>query len=457
MVYFGRGMWSELLSLPPGPPLKRGNSMQSKKPCSIAKIVFASFVTFSLVLVVVPSQSQAQTFKVLHTFRGAPADGEGPFGGLIRDSAGNLYGTTTSGGRGKCKSGCGTAFKLDKTGKVIWLHSFGGKDGREPLAGLFRDNAGSLYGTTVEGGAHCYGSGFPGCGTVFELSKTGKETLLYSFAGVPDAYFPEALLVGDAARNLYGTTFSGGAFDNAGTVFKVDSRGHETVLYSFCSLSNCADGNSPYPGVIRDAAGNLYGVTSGGGNYGAGAVFELGATGSETVLYSFAGGSDGADPFSVLVADESGNLYGTTRHGGNGECGGSGCGVIFELSPNSDGSWTESVLYAFCSLSGCADGEEPIAGPLVRDAAGNLYGTTFFGGAHQSCDEGAETCGVVFKLDIHGRETVLHSFTGGKDGAYPWAGLTMGSAGSLYGVATGGGDTACYPPNGCGVVFKITP
>jgi uncharacterized repeat protein (TIGR03803 family) len=423
--------------------------MQSKRPYSTARIIFAILITLLLASAIGSTRAQAQTFKVLHTFHGAPKDGEGPFGGLIRDSAGNLYGTAASGGTGKCKSGCGTAFKLDKTGKLIWQHSFGGKNGREPLAGLFRDNAGNLYGTTADGGAHCYGMGFPSCGTVFELTGTGKETFLYSFAGAPDGWSPEALLVGDAAGNFYGTTYLGGTHE-AGTVFKVDAEGKESVLYSFCSQTGCSDGQYPYVGVILDATGNLYGVTTSGGAFGAGEVFELDTAGGETVLYSFRGGSDGAGPSSVLVADAAGNLYGTTQEGGNDGCReGAGCGVVFELSPHSGGGWTESVLYVFCSLSDCADGEDPIAGPLVRDAAGNLYGTTYFGGDDDD--------GVVFKLDTTGKESVLHSFTGGRDGAAPWSGLTMGSAGSLYGVATGGGDTKCFPPSGCGVVFKITP
>ncbi len=429
--------------------------MQCKKPRPAANAVLAVFTTFLLVLAITTQPARAQKFKVLHTFHGSPADGDGPLGALIRDSAGNFYGTTAQGGTGKCNGGCGTAFKLDENGKLVWLHSFSGKNGQYPYAGLLRDSAGNLYGTTVEGGTRCYGMGFPGCGTVFKLNKTGKETLLYSFAGIPDAYFPEALLVGDAAGDLYGTTYSGGTSDNAGTVFKVDRKGNETVLYSFCSLSNCADGNTPYPSVIRDSAGDLYGVTGAGGAYGAGVVYELDSADRETVLYNFTGGSDGGGPDSVLVADPSGNLYGTTTGGGNGECGGSGCGVVFELSPHSDGSWTESVLYVFCSLSNCTDGEEPIAGPLVRDAAGNLYGTTYFGGSYRNCN--GDGCGVVFKVDINGKETVLHSFTGGKDGANPWAGLTMDSADILYGVAGEGGDTKCYAPHGCGVVFKITP
>jgi uncharacterized repeat protein (TIGR03803 family) len=421
--------------------------MHSKKLCSMPRIVFAIFATF-LLASLAPAQTRATKFKVLHTFHGSPADGEGPLGVLVRDSAGNFYGTTAQGGTGSCNGGCGTAFKLAKTGKLIWLHSFNGKNGRYPYAGLFRDKAGNLYGTTVEGGdMTCFSLG---CGTVFKLNGSGKETLLYSFTGDPDGFFPEALLVGDSAGNLYGTTYLGGASGGYGTVFKVGPKGSETILHGFAGPPDGGgDGAAPYASVIRDAAGNLYGVTAAGGAHCCGTVYEIDAAGEEVLLYSFAGEADGGGPASVLVADEKGNLYGTTKGGGNGECGGSGCGVVFELSPQSDGSWTETTLYTFCSLSGCADGEEPIAGPLARDAAGNLYGTTFFGGT--------EGDGIVFKLDSSGKETILHSFTGGKDGANPWAGLTMDNAGNLYGVAGVGGDTSCYAPHGCGVVFKITP
>jgi uncharacterized repeat protein (TIGR03803 family) len=423
--------------------------MPKKETCT-ANSVFVIFFGFLLLSVIAIQPAQGRKFKVLHTFHGAPADGEGPFGVLILDTTGNIYGTTSGGGTGKCNSGCGTAFKLDKAGKLVWMHSFGGKNGRYPLAGLFRDKAGNLNGTTVEGGAHCYGMGFPGCGAVYQLDKAGKETLLYSFAGIPDGWNPEALLVGDSEGNLYGTTYEGGTFSNAGTVFKVDKSGSETVLHNFCSEKNCADGNTPYPSVIRDAAGNLYGVTIGGGTNGAGVVYELDSTGKESVLYSFSGGSDGGGPDSVLVADPAGNLYGTTQGGGNLACGcGNGSGVVSAVLRQTNGSWTGTTLYTFCSLSNCTDGERPIAGPLFRDRAGNLYGTTFFGGGNDA--------GVVFKLDKSGKETVLHSFTGGKDGAFPWAGLTMDNAGNLYGVATGGGDTTCFPPSGCGVVFKIIP
>jgi uncharacterized repeat protein (TIGR03803 family) len=319
---------------------------------------------------------------------------------------------------------------------------------------LMHDKAGNLYGTTVLGGdTKCYQYG---CGTVYKLDKTGRETLLHKFHVSPDGELPEALLVEDVTGNLYGTTTAGGNL-SSGVVFKVDQAGKETVLYSFCSETNCTDGDGAGSGVIIDEASNLYGVTGGGGNFGAGVVYELDKAGKETVLYSFTGGSDGGFPVSVLLADHTGNLYGTTQDGGNGECGGTGCGVVFELSPHSGGNWTESVLYVFCSLSNCADGQRPIAGPLVRDAAGNLYGTTFFGGAHRNCN--GVGCGTVFKLDPSGKETVLHSFTNGADGAGPWAGLVMDSAGSLYGMTEFGGEPKCIIEGfgGCGVVFKITP
>jgi len=373
---------------------------------------------------------------------------------VVRDNAGNLYGTTGVGGSGNCSggTGCGTAFKLDKTGKQIWLHKFNGRDGAIPYAGLLRGAAGNLFGTTLEGGdLNCTPP--YGCGTAFKLDKTGQnESVLHKFTGSPDGWNPEALLVGDEDGNVYGTTYEGGA-DNWGTVFKVGPAGRETILHTFNGPPEGGDGAGPYASVIRDDVGNLYGVTFAGGAYGAGAVYEVTRGGEEMLLYSFSG-ADGAQPDSVLLLDSSGNLYGTTENGGNDQCGGTGCGVVFRLSPQAGGGWTESVLYAFCSLTGCTDGESPLAGPLVMDAAGNLYGTTIFGGAHRNCN--GDGCGVVFKLDPGGNETVLHSFTGSTDGALPWAGVVRDAAGNLYGTTLNGGDLKCLPKyGGCGVVFKI--
>jgi uncharacterized repeat protein (TIGR03803 family) len=289
--------------------------MRSKKPFSAGKPIFVIFITFLLASAIAPAQAQAQSqkFKVLHTFHGK--DGGSPMGVLVLDAAGNIYGTTIGGGTGKCnKMGCGTAFELNKSGGQIWLHSFGGANGYNPDAGLLRDAAGNLYGTTDVGGKiskKCGGVQEGGCGVVFKLDKTGAETFLYKFKGAPDGSCPESLLVADKAGNLYGTTYMGGS-SLAGTVFKVDTKGNETILYSFCSQTGCSDGQYPYPGVILDPAGNLYGVTTSGGSIGAGEVFELDTAGNITVLYSFSGGSDGSGPSSVLVFDAAGNLYGTT-------------------------------------------------------------------------------------------------------------------------------------------------
>jgi uncharacterized repeat protein (TIGR03803 family) len=422
--------------------------MPSKKPFSAGKSVFAVFITL-LLASVVPIEAQAQKFKVLHTFHGAPSDGSAPLGVLVRDGAGNFYGTASSGGRGRgfCTNygGCGTVFKLDKAGKNVWLHSFTFPKGWSPEAGVLRDKTGKLYGTTYAGGdTSCDPIG---CGTVFKLDGSGKETVLYKFTGNPDGWFPgHPLLVEDGSGNLYGTTGNGGDY-GAGAVFKVDKTGKETVLYSFTGSS---DGCGP-SGVLLDSVGNLYGVAFQGGiafcNSGYGVVFELNTAGNFTVLHTYDSGTDGANPNSALVFDSKGNLYGTTQNGGSGECGGTGCGAVFELSPQSGGGWSESVLYAFCHLSGCADGERPIEGPLAIDSAGNLYGTTFFGGTTDD--------GVVFKLDASGSETVLHSFTGRADGAFPWAGVILDRAGNLYGVASGGGDPKCH--QGCGTLFKISP
>jgi uncharacterized repeat protein (TIGR03803 family) len=426
--------------------------MRSKKPFSAGKPVFVIFVTFLLASIAVPSPLQAQKFTVLHTFKGG--DGAAPVGQLVRDKAGNLYGTTVIGGTGKCQLGCGTAFKMNRSGEMIWVHSFNGANGEQPEAGLLRDAAGDLFGTTVDGGdLKC----IPpyGCGTVFKLDATGKETVLHKFTGQPGGYGPESLLARDPEGNLYGTTYIGGE-KGYGTVFKLDTAGKKTILYSFTGGS---DGCFPYPGVILDSVGNLYGVTliggAGFGNSGYGVVFELDAKGNETVLHAF-GGGDGANPDSVLLFDPQGNLYGTTANGGTSEVCDGGCGTVFQLSPQ-NGSWSETVLYSFCSLSDCTDGLVPAVGPLVRDAAGNLYGTTDFGGTYRNCN--GEGCGVVFKLDAVGKETVLHNFTGGTDGAGPYAGLTTDSTGNLYGSVLQGGDLKCKVGNGrgCGTIFRIAP
>ena len=387
----------------------------------------------------------APTYIVLHTFVGSPADGAVPYAGLTPDGAGNLYGTTFYGGA----HNDGVVFKLSPTGTETILHSFTGypNDGGVPWAGLIRDAAGNLYGTTRQGGARC---GTFGCGTVFKLSPTGTEKVLYSFSGGRDGGNPVAGLVRDTAGNLYGATNGGGATSTCnapygcGVVFKLSPTGAETVLHRF----NGADGASPYAGfLVLDTAGNLYGTTNAGGAHNQGVVFKLSPTGSETVLHSFTGGADGGGPRAGLLRDAARNLYGTTLNGGtsvNGPCAG-GCGVVFKLSP-CDSGYDFSVVYTF---PGGAEGGNPEAG-LIQDPVGNLYGTT---------GSLAPGYNVVFKLSPAGTETVLYSFVGGADGGTPYAGLVRDSAGNLYGTTVDGGDTsgACGQGGGCGVVFRLGP
>ncbi len=403
-----------------------------KRP--LGKIAAAFFVLVLATSAATPAH--AQTFKVLYNFKGAP-DGANPIAALIMDAAGNLYGTTLNGGSPTCSPGggpvgCGTVFRLDPSGNETVLHSFTGPpDGIEPWAGLLMDAAGNLYGTTLIGGS---ASGFP-YGTVFKLDLVGNETVLHNFPNSPgDGKFPEAALAMDPAGNLYGTTFFGGA-SNSGTLFKLDTSDNETVLHNFPSAPG--DGSYPIAALIRDAAGNRYGTTYAGGSLactalpgfaGCGTVFRLDASGNETVLYSFAGGNDGAGPEAPLIMDTAGNLYGTSALGGS-----FGKGIVFKLDP----SGHETVVHTFTG----SDGANPFAG-LIMDAAGNLYGTTTAGGPFGR--------GTVFKLDPSGNVTVLHAFTGGSDGSDSHAALIMDAAGNLYGTTDGGGTS------GFGTVFKLT-
>jgi uncharacterized repeat protein (TIGR03803 family) len=404
-----------------------------------AKEAWITAIAFAVVLVVGAFATQparaANKEKVLYRFKGG-TDGKYPYGSLAQDAKGNLYGTTYFGGA----SGAGTLFRLGKTGKLKVLHSFtGGKDGGYPVAGVIMDAAGNLYGTTLQGGAF-------GAGTVFKADTSGHETVLYAFTGLYDGAFPYAGLTMDAAGNLYGTTASGGFPPYTGLVFKLDTSGQETVLYYFM---NRGDGDYPLAGVIMDANGNVYGTTYYGGASGAGTVFKLDTTGAETVLYSFTGGADGSNPVAGVIMDTEGNLYGTTEFGGGSpNCGPLGCGVAFKL----DTANKETVLHTFGNGGG-GEGANPTAG-LVLDAKGDLYGTTEYGGG------GSNGAGMVFKLDKTGKETKLEVFTGGKDGGFPYAGLIRDKAGNLYGTGQLGGNlTNCSSniSNGCGVVFEITP
>jgi uncharacterized repeat protein (TIGR03803 family) len=390
----------------------------------------------------------ASKYKVLHKFTGG-ADGSNPyFAGLIFDANRNLYGTTAFGGT----SGDGTVFKLKPNSDGSWtesvLYSFsGGTDGIWPYASLTFDVHGNLYGTTTGGGSGRCGGG---CGTVFKLKPNSDgswtEKVLYSFHRGADGAGPGASLIFDAAGNLYGTTAGGGSrkcYGGCGTVFRLkpnsDGSWTEKVLYKFTGGPWAAPLDAS---LIFDAAGNLYGATPAGEYGGAGTVFKLtpNSDGSwtESVLYSFTGGADGWNPTAGLIFDAAGNLYGTTTDGGAYHY-----GTVFELMPNSDGSWRENVLHHFKN--------HPAAGPwagVTFDAAGNLYGTTYKGGPVDG--------GVVFKLTPHSggswRYSVLHTFLG-KAAANPYAGVVLDNAGNLFGTTRQcGSDQECQ-----GVVFEITP
>ncbi len=399
-------------------------------------------VALALAIMLVPAvlatgsaQAQTYTYSVLYSFTGSP-DGAFPVG--ASDSRGTLYGTTYYGGA----SNNGTVAKLDRTGKETVLYSFTGTngDGAGPFAGLVRDAERTLYGTTYYGGDVACDPPY-GCGTVFKLDTAGKETVLHSFAGSPqDGSFSESGLVRDAQGNLYGTTPEGGAYGN-GTVFKVDTTDKYSVLYSF---SGGADGGNPTAVLVLDQQGNLYGTTRGGGAYGNGTVFKwYVSTLNESVLYNFTGGADGSSPRGSLVLAH-GNLFGHTKSGGA-----YNYGTVFKLDVSTH---SETVLHSF---AGGADGNWP--GDIVLDAQGNLYGTTQLGG-DPTCNA-PKGCGTAFKLDATGVMTVLHSFTGtAGDGETP-GGLIQDAQGNLYGGTAAGGDPACTVVSGtegCGTLFKLT-
>jgi uncharacterized repeat protein (TIGR03803 family) len=410
------------------------------------------------VVLMLPAGAMAANYKVLHQFKGR--DGANPGAGFIFDGAGNLYGTTSFGGafRG------GTVFELTPNSNGSWkeslLYSFCSlkhcADGYAPFAELVFDRAGNLYGTTRWGGTNCIH-----CGTVFSLTPSAggswTERVLHSFNG-NDGTEPDAKLIFDAeGRNLYGTTSSGGSTGNCklffgcGEVFELapnsDGTWTENVLYLFCSLANCADGSSPFVGLTIDAAGNLYGTTQNGGTNDNGVAFKLAPSWTESVLHSFTGGPDGGYPDAILVFDTQGNLYGTTFYGGAiTECSSRGCGVVFKLAPQSDGTWTESVPHIFQ--------DHPSANPdagLIFDATGNLYGTTESGGT-ANCNP--NQCGTVFQLVPRAgggwRYDVLHVFQG-SPAQFPRGSLVLDKAGNLFG-------TTQFCGSGCqGVVFEVTP
>jgi len=418
--------------------------MSSKKFALAWSIALASFL-MTLVLV---SAASAATEKVLYSL-GNGLDAAYPFDTPVFDAAGNLYGTTWEGG----PSNHGTVFELSPVTGGGWtetvLYSFAGSptDGGKPSGSLIFDKAGNIYGTTRTGGSpNCKNAP---CGTVFELipgsNGTWTESLIYVFANLKDGAYPYAGVIMDGAGNLYGMTHEGGAHD-LGTVFELSpSNGGWTkrTLHSFSGT----DGKFPVSGLVMDTAGNLYGTTEKGGTANLGVAFELSPSGKgwkETVLYSFAGGTDGSGPHVGLILDTLGNLYGTTASGGSGGCQ-NGCGTVFELSP-SGGGWTETIIQTLTLANGSVPND------IVFDSVGNIYGTTRRGGSGKKCNGGG--CGTVFKLTPSNgtwTETVLYSFRGIPDGAVPFSGPIVDANGNVFGTTVFGGK---YHP---GVVFEIQP
>lgn len=371
-----------------------------------------------------PVRSQAvspqwRTFRLLHSFGGPGDPLGGPEGTLVSDVSGNLYGITFYGG---AYYG-GTAFKVGPRGHEKLLHAFGGTagDGAVPTGGLLLGADGTFYGVTGEGGASHNG-------TVFELTESGSEKVLYAFGTGQDGQGPQGPLVRDAANNLYGVTIGGGKH-NLGTVFKIGPAPgrKESILYNFGDAPT--DGAEPYVGLYRDSSGNLFGTNYFGGVSGYGGVFELSAAGQEKLLYNFSGGSDGSEPNSQLVADAAGNLYGTTLAGG-----GNQSGVVFKITP----SGAETVVFDFAN----AVGYSPSG--IIRDAKGNMYVTTFW-------SRPIPGNGTLYKVTDSGVGTLLYNFSrNSKDGQYPSGRVLLNSSGQFFGTLSSGGTY------GRGAIYRLT-
>jgi len=409
-------------------------------------VVLALSLSFGL-------QARGQTLNVLRNWGVARGDGNIPYSDLIKDASGNLYGTTLSGGA----HNLGTVYRLTPTSNGGWnetlLYSFsGGADGGSPHSPLFRDSAGNLYGTTVTGGIdakNCtstvQGSG---CGVVFKLSPTQNppwtETVVYTFTGGQDGGNPYAGLVRDQSGNLYGTAVTGGSGGH-GTVYRLTPTANGWQQKTLHSFAGSSDGNEPYAPVVLDARGNLYGTTYVGGAAGYGVVYRLSRRQSgfwvEKILHTFEGQSanDGAQTFSGVVLDKNGNIFGTTLGGGK-----FAYGTVFELTAANN--FASTILHSF-NLNG-RDGTLPNG--VIFDQSGNLWGTTQGAGENDGN-------GTIFKLTPGSNgwtETVMFTFQGSKDGTYPNDTLLMDAAGNFYGTTIWGGTLG--PTNG-GVTFEFIP
>ena len=400
--------------------------------------VYTNVIVSAGTLVGVGGVASAVQESILYSFgTGGSKDGFQPFGSLIQGSDGNFYGTTNSGG-GLLNNG--TVFRLTPGGVETVVHSFNqpgsptyGSDGFLPVAGLIEGSDGNFYGTTENGGPS---NNVGGTGTVFRIAPADNfaETVLYYFTGnggvkgSTDGALPEAGLVQGSDGNFYGTTYLGGTY-NQGTVFRVTPSGNETVLYSFQGnggVSGSNDGAHPQAAVTLGRDGNLYGTTYQGGTHDLGTVFQLTPAGVETVLHSFAetigGARDGGYPRAALVQGNDGNFSGTTSGGGT-----TGGGTVFRITPGG----AETVIYSFSEAQNSTDGYDPVAG-LILASDGNFYGTTKNGGTNDP--------GAVFKITPDGVETVVYSFSNTvTDGQFPQGGLLQGTDGYFYGTTSSGG------------------
>jgi uncharacterized repeat protein (TIGR03803 family) len=427
----------------------------------VRRIAFVLPLVCALITIPVPL-AQAQTYNVIFDF--SLQSGWQPYAGVTRDAAGNLFGTTTAGG-----IYAGTVFELKRSHGGWTLNTLftfnplmsDGPVGYNPWSGVVFGPDGALYGTTTGGGV---GGGSNGYGVVYRLVPPATacmtvlcpwaQTVLYEFMGGNDGSFPAlGNVTFDEAGNLYGTT-GGGGDAGSGVVYELTPSNEnwtEKVLHSF---SGGTDGSEPYSAVVFDQAGNLYGTTYGGGGsgcggHGCGTIYELSPSGSgwtETILYAFQGTTDGQHPIGGLISDQSGNLYGGTNQGGS-----AGGGTVFELSP-SGGNWNFSLLYSLGpDLYGLGGPE----GNLAMDATGSLYGTT--------TGDGANGTGSVFKLTPRNdgwTYTLLYSFDGGlgiPSGYEPIGGPIVDAMGNIYGTASEGGTQSCEFEINCGTVWTVTP
>lgn len=361
--------------------------------------------------------STAQTFTSLHSFTGT--DGSYPYAGLIQSTSGKLFGTTSAGG---AFSG-GTVFTVTTGGTVKSLYSFcklaSCADGFDPRSPLVQATNGNFYAVTFGGGP------FSNPGTIYQITNSGTLTTLYTFcalSGCTDGETPYGGMVQALNGVLYGTTYAGGAH-GGGAIFDIKTTGGTpTTLYSFCSLSACADGDDPQSTLIQGTDGNFYGSTYYGGAFSYyGNVFKITSAGVFTSLHSF-DGTDGDEPIGGLTQATDRNFYGTTQVDGA-----NGYGTVFKITSGG----TLTTLYNFCGSSGCPDGSIP-EDPLVQGTDGNLYGTTFSGGALGK--------GTIFSITPAGVLTTLHSFDN-TDGGQPWVGVVQDTNGTFYGTTYSGGTS----------------